>query len=73
MPIWHVPHFEKMLYDQAQLAVVLLEFFQIAGERIFADAARSILAYVRRDLDVADIGCLLLRGGCGQPAVGGRR
>ena len=47
---WHVPHFEKMLYDQAQLTVAYLEAFQITGEKRFADVARDILDYVRLDL-----------------------
>ena len=32
MPFWHVPHFEKMLYDQAQLAVAYLDAFQITRD-----------------------------------------
>jgi uncharacterized protein YyaL (SSP411 family) len=47
---WHVPHFEKMLYDQAQLAVVFLEAFQISADEWFARVARETLAYIRRDL-----------------------
>ena len=47
---WRVPHFEKMLYDQAQLAVVYLEAFQITGNRRFANVAAGILNYVLRDL-----------------------
>jgi len=47
---WHVPHFEKMLYDQAQLASAYLDAFQIAGEAEFAVTARDILDYVRRDM-----------------------
>jgi uncharacterized protein len=47
---WHVPHFEKMLYDQGQLAIAYLEGFQLTGERAFAEVARDILAYVERDL-----------------------
>jgi len=47
---WHVPHFEKMLYDQAQLAVAFLEAFQITREPIFESVARDILDYVRRDM-----------------------
>ncbi len=47
---WFVPHFEKMLYDQAQLAASYLEAFQIAGERQFADIARTVFEYVLRDL-----------------------
>ncbi len=47
---WFVPHFEKMLYDQAQLAVSYLEAYQITKEERFADVARGIFGYVLRDL-----------------------
>ena len=47
---WFVPHFEKMLYDQAQLAVSYLEAFQITREASFAETARGILDYVLRDM-----------------------
>jgi uncharacterized protein YyaL (SSP411 family) len=47
---WFVPHFEKMLYDQAQLAVSYLEAFQITGDRQYADTARRIFDYVLRDM-----------------------
>ena len=44
---WHVPHFEKMLYDQAQLACSYLDAYQITHDKFYADIARDILAYVR--------------------------
>jgi uncharacterized protein YyaL (SSP411 family) len=47
---WFVPHFEKMLYDQAQLAVSYLEAFQITADRALADTARDIFEYVLRDM-----------------------
>ncbi|MBI3539858.1 MAG: thioredoxin domain-containing protein, partial [Candidatus Eisenbacteria bacterium] len=47
---WLVPHFEKMLYDQAQLAWAYLEAFQATGEPAYAATARGIFAYVARDL-----------------------
>lgn len=47
---WHVPHFEKMLYDQAQLAVSYLEAYQLTGAEFFAKTARDVLAYVKRDM-----------------------
>ena len=47
---WRVSHFEKMLYDQAQLAVSYLEAYQISGSEFFADVARDIFAYVQRDM-----------------------
>jgi len=47
---WFVPHFEKMLYDQAQLAVSYLEAFQITREPLYGDVARDIFDYVLRDL-----------------------
>jgi hypothetical protein len=53
---WHVPHFEKMLYDQAQLAVSYLEAFQITKDEYFANIARDICDYVLRDLSHPDGG-----------------
>ena len=47
---WHVPHFEKMLYDQGQLAVSYLEAYQITQEEIYAGVAREVLDYVLRDM-----------------------
>ena len=47
---WLVPHFEKMLYDQAQLACAYLEAYQITGETLFAETVRDVLGYVQRDL-----------------------
>jgi uncharacterized protein YyaL (SSP411 family) len=47
---WHVPHFEKMLYDQAQLAVTYLDAFQITNDKQFKTVARDILDYVARDM-----------------------
>ena len=47
---WRVPHFEKMLYDQAQLVLACLEAQQATGQRFFGDVAGDILAYVLRDL-----------------------
>ncbi|XP_033923375.1 spermatogenesis-associated protein 20 isoform X1 [Melopsittacus undulatus] len=47
---WHVPHFEKMLYDQGQLAAAYSRAFQISGDEFFADVAQDILLYVSRDL-----------------------
>ena len=47
---WFVPHFEKMLYDQAQLAISYLEAFQITADPQYAAVARDIFSYVLRDL-----------------------
>jgi len=47
---WLVPHFEKMLYDQATLALAYLEAREATGENRYGDTAREILAYVDRDL-----------------------
>jgi uncharacterized protein YyaL (SSP411 family) len=47
---WFVPHFEKMLYDQAQIALNCLEAKQATGDERFAWMARDIFAYVLRDL-----------------------
>ncbi|MBI5490645.1 MAG: thioredoxin domain-containing protein [Deltaproteobacteria bacterium] len=53
---WLVPHFEKMLYDQAQLAVVYLDASQVAGRADFADVARRTLDYLRREMTSIDGG-----------------
>jgi uncharacterized protein YyaL (SSP411 family) len=47
---WLVPHFEKMLYDQATLAVAFLETYQATGKERYANAAREIFTYVLRDM-----------------------
>lgn len=47
---WRVPHFEKMLYDQALIALVFLEAFQVTGEERLARGAREIFTYVEREL-----------------------
>ncbi len=48
--VWLVPHFEKMLYDNAQLVPVYLSAFQISGDAFFADVARGTLDYVLREM-----------------------
>ena len=47
---WRVPHFEKMLYDQAQLTLAYLEAAQLTGDRFYGDVAADTLEYVSRDL-----------------------
>jgi uncharacterized protein YyaL (SSP411 family) len=47
---WRVPHFEKMLYDQAQLVLAYVEAAQLTGDAFFADVAIDTLDYVRTDL-----------------------
>jgi uncharacterized protein len=53
---WQVPHFEKMLYDQAQLAFVYAELFQVAPRPEFEQVLRETLDYVLRDLTSAEGG-----------------
>ncbi|MDE2827831.1 MAG: thioredoxin domain-containing protein [Bacteroidota bacterium] len=50
---WLLPHFEKMLYDQALLALVYLEAFQATGRPEYEQTVRSILEYVGRELQNA--------------------
>ena len=47
---WHVPHFEKMLYDQALLSKTYLEAYQITGREKYAVVARDIFDYVLREM-----------------------
>jgi len=53
---WLVPHFEKMLYDNAQLANLYLDAYLVGGEARFADTARDIIRYVLRDMTHPDGG-----------------
>ncbi len=47
---WLVPHFEKMLYDQALLAIAYVETYQATGKAEYARTAREIFEYVLRDM-----------------------
>jgi len=47
---WLVPHFEKMLYDQALLAIAYLEAYQVTGDPYHAGVARDIFSYGQREL-----------------------
>jgi uncharacterized protein YyaL (SSP411 family) len=47
---WHVPHYEKMLYDQAQLAMAYLDGWQISGNAEFRETAEGIFNYLLEDL-----------------------
>lgn len=47
---WHVPHFEKMLYDQAQLAAVYSSAYLLTKNALYKDTVKDILSYVSRDL-----------------------
>src|SRR5579871_284768 len=53
---WFVPHFEKMLYDQAQLAISYLEAYQLTHDELFAGVARRIFDYILRDMTDKDGG-----------------
>jgi len=47
---WRVPHFEKMLYDQAQIVLTLIEGSQVSGDPFYAEVAEDTLLYVMREL-----------------------
>jgi uncharacterized protein YyaL (SSP411 family) len=51
---WRVPHFEKMLYDQAQLVLAYVEAAQATGDDFYAAVAEDTLQYVRRDMTSPD-------------------
>ena len=48
--IWLVPHFEKMLYDQAALTMVYLEGYQVTENKVFESVVRGVLDYVLKDM-----------------------
>ena len=51
---WLVPHFEKMLYDNAQLARVYLHAYQLTGEPRFRNSGRATLDYLVREMRTSD-------------------
>ena len=53
---WLVPHFEKMLYDQAMIAMAYMEAFHITGDTVFENTTKEIFNYVLRDLTSQDGG-----------------
>jgi uncharacterized protein YyaL (SSP411 family) len=53
---WLVPHFEKMLYDNAQLARLYLDAWRVSGEVRYAEVVRGILDYVLRDMTLPEGG-----------------
>ena len=53
---WIVSHFEKMLYDQAQLTISLIEMYQISGDEYYKASADKCLSYVWRDMSHIDGG-----------------
>ncbi|MHB8580635.1 MAG: thioredoxin domain-containing protein [Ignavibacteriaceae bacterium] len=53
---WLVPHFEKMLYDQALLVIAYTEAYQATGKEIYKRTAEEILTYVMRDMTSSDGG-----------------
>ncbi len=53
---WRVPHFEKMLYDNAQLARLYLDAWRVSGQTRYAEVVRGILDYVLRDMTLPEGG-----------------
>jgi uncharacterized protein len=51
---WRVPHFEKMLYDQAQLVLAFLEAAQVSGDPFYAEVAEDTLLYAMREMTDTD-------------------
>ena len=53
---WLVPHFEKMLYDNAQLVQLYLDAYLLSGDEKYANVVRDVLRYVLRDMTHRDGG-----------------
>ncbi|MBL6990795.1 MAG: thioredoxin domain-containing protein [Bacteriovoracaceae bacterium] len=53
---WLVPHFEKMLYDNALLAVVYFEAYKLTDNSVFKNIAEDILDYILKDMTSKDGG-----------------
>ena len=68
--LWIVSHFEKMLYDQAQLTISNLEAYQLSGDEEFKNAAQKTLSYVWRDMTHIDGGFFAAEDADSQPKHG---
>jgi len=53
-PAWRVPHFEKMLYDEALISMAYIEAYLATDDRSYADTAREIFTYVLRDMTLPE-------------------
>jgi uncharacterized protein YyaL (SSP411 family) len=51
---WLVPHFEKMLYDQAGLVLAYLDAWQVTGHEVYAATVREIITYLERNMTAAE-------------------
>ena len=69
---WLVPHFEKMLSDNALLVMAYLEAYQVTGDASFARVAREVLRYVERDM-TSPRGGFYSASDADSPAPDGRR
>jgi uncharacterized protein YyaL (SSP411 family) len=54
--LWRVPHFEKMLYDQAMIAISYAEAYQATGKKNYEKTCREILTYILRDMTASEGG-----------------
>ena len=55
-PTWHVPHFEKMLYDQALLTMAYTEAYQATGKKEYTNTTHEIFSYVLQDMKAPEGG-----------------
>jgi uncharacterized protein YyaL (SSP411 family) len=69
---WLIPHFEKMLYDNALLVSAYLEGYQATGRKDFAQVARETLRFIERDM-TAPGGAFYSATDADSPGEGGRR
>ncbi len=53
---WHVPHFEKMLYDNAQLVSLYAEAFQYTGNELYKKVVFETLEFIEREMTSPDTG-----------------
>ena len=53
---WLVPHFEKMLYDQAMHIIAYTEAYQVTEKNIYKETAKEIIEYIRRDMTSSEGG-----------------
>lgn len=53
-PVWKVPHFEKMLYDNAQLIRLYAKAYQLEGKEVYRGVIRQSIAFIQREMQAAE-------------------
>ena len=60
-PTWSIPHFEKMLYDNAQLLKLYAQAYELTGDPLYRQVAEDVAAYLSQQMMAPAAGSMRLR------------